>query len=389
MELHFSKKSEGFGQNIFSTLNEIKNRRLAEGRPVYNLSVGTPDFPPAPHVMEALSQAALDPENYKYSLCELPELIAAARRWYKRRYQVELADDEVMSLYGTQEGMAHIAMTLCDPGDVILAPNPCYPIFEVGPALCDARVEYYRLDEAKGYLPDLEGIPEEVARAAKAIVVSFPSNPVCATVPDSFYPRLIEFAKRHSLIVLHDNAYSEIVFDGASAGSFLAFEGAREVGVEFNSLSKSYNLTGMRISFMVGNREIVKRFKDTRSQIDYGIFYPVQKAAIAALDGPQDSVRKGCAEYERRRDALCGGLRSVGWQVPDSKGTMFAWAPLPKGYTNSLEFCMELLDKTGVICTPGSSFGSLGEGHVRFALVLPVPVIQELVEVIGGSGIIK
>ena len=203
------------------------------------------------------------------------------------------------------------------------------------------------------------------------------------------YEALIRFAEKYEIIILHDNAYSDIIYGGRRGGSFLAYDGARETGVEFYSLSKSYNLTGARISFVVGNKEIIKKFKTVRSQIDYGVFKPVQYGTVAALNGPQDAVITQCAEYERRNHALCGGLRSIGWNVPDSEGTMFAWAPIPEGYTSSEQFCMELAEKTGVICTPGNSFGSLGEGYVRFALVRDVPTMEKIVRIIDESGVLK
>ena len=209
------------------------------------------------------------------------------------------------------------------------------------------------------------------------------------TADDSVYEALIQFARKYNIIVIHDNAYSDIIYDGRKGGSFLAYEGAKEVGVEFYSLSKSYNLTGARISFVVGHKDIIRKFKTVRSQIDYGVFKPVQIGAIAALNGSQEAVIAQCEEYERRNKALCGGLRRIGWNVPDSEGTMFVWAPIPKGYRSSDEFCMDLAEKTGVLCTPGSSFGSLGEGYVRFALVCDVQTMEKIVEVIDASGILK
>lgn len=389
MDFHFAKRMDLFQEGIFSQLDARRREMERQGRRVYNLSVGTPDFPPAPHVMQALTEAASRPENWKYALSDRPELIEAVQNWYKRRYQVELEPAEIMSLYGSQEGLTHIGLAVCDPGDVVLAPNPGYPIFEMGPFLCGARIVHYDLLEEKGYLPDLSAIPEETARAAKMMVVSYPANPVCRTAPAGFYEELIAFAKKYDIIILHDNAYSEIVFDGQEGRSFLSFPGAKEVGVEYNSLSKTYNLTGARISFVLGNREIVGKFRTLRSQIDYGIFLPVQYAAAAALNGPQDGVERQRQEYQARRDALCGGFRSIGWNVPDSQGSMFVWAPLPEGYTNSVEFCFQLLERTGLLCTPGSAFGTLGEGHVRFALVQPVEVIREIVAAVRDSGIIR
>lgn len=389
MKLNVAQRMEEFQPGIFNVLDERRQQRLAQGLPVYNLSIGTPDFLPESHVVQALTQAASEPANYRYSLTELPELVEAVQHWYLRRYGVELEPEELMSIYGSQEGLTHIGWALCDPGDVVLVPDPGYPIFEMGPALCGAEIVHYPLKEENGYLPDLDGMDPELADRAKMMVVSYPANPVCVTAPDEFYHKLIAFAKAHNIIILHDNAYSDIIFDGRVGKSFLAYEGAKEVGVEYNSLSKTYNLTGARISFVLGNRQLIQTFRRLRSQIDYGIFLPVQHAAIAALNGPQDSVTRNRAEYQARRDALCGGLRSIGWDVPDSQGSMFVWAPLPKGYHNSVDFCFELLERSGLLCTPGAAFGQLGEGHVRFALVQPVPVMQEIVSAVAKSGMLN
>ena len=389
MELRFAKRMESFQPGIFNVLNDKKNEMIRQGRQVYNLSVGTPDFLPDENVMRVMRDACENPDNYKYSLGNLPALVEAVQNWYLRRYGVQLERDEIMSVNGSQEGIAHVALPLCDPGDLVLCPNPGYPIFEMGPWLCGAEIAYYDLLEENHYLPDLDAIPEEVARRAKMMVVSYPANPVCVTAPRSFYEKLVEFAQRNHIIILHDNAYSEITYDGREGISFLSIPGAKEVGVEFNSLSKTYNLTGARVSFVVGNREIIQNFSKVRSQIDYGIFLPVQLAAVEALNGPQDGVAARRAEYQRRRDALCGGFRSIGWNVPDSEGSMFAWAPIPEHYTDSVTFCMDLMERSGLICTPGSAFGSLGEGHVRFALVQPVDKMQEIVAAVDRSGILR
>ena len=389
MELHFAKRMESFQPGIFNVLNDKKNELLKAGRTVYNLSVGTPDFLPDENVMRAMQEACKDPDNYKYSLGNLPELVKAVQNWYQRRYGVALDSEEIMSVNGSQEGIAHVALPLCDPGDVVLCPNPGYPIFEMGPWLCGAEIAYYDLHEENHYLPDLDAIPEDLAKRAKMMVVSYPLNPVCVAAPRSFYEKLIAFAKKYNIIILHDNAYSDIIYDGREGISFLSVPGAKEVGVEFNSLSKTYNLTGARISFVVGNREIIQAFSKVRSQIDYGIFLPIQRAAVEALNGPQDGVKARREEYQRRRDALCGGFRSIGWNVPDSEGTMFVWAPIPEHYSDSVTFCMDLMERSGLICTPGSAFGSLGEGHVRFALVQPVEKIREIVAAVDACGILK
>ena len=389
MELHFAKRMESFQPGIFNVLNDKKNELLKAGRTVYNLSVGTPDFLPDENVMRAMQEACKDPDNYKYSLGNLPELVEAVQNWYQRRYGVALEPEEIMSVNGSQEGIAHVALPLCDPGDVVLCPNPGYPIFEMGPWLCGAEIAYYDLHEENHYLPDLDAIPEDLAKRAKMMVVSYPLNPVCVAAPRSFYEKLIDFAKKYNIIILHDNAYSDIIYDGREGISFLSIPGAKEVGVEFNSLSKTYNLTGARISFVVGNREIIQAFSKVRSQIDYGVFLPIQRAAVEALNGPQDGVKARREEYQRRRDALCGGFRSIGWNVPDSEGTMFVWAPIPEHYSDSVTFCMDLMERSGLICTPGSAFGSLGEGHVRFALVQPVEKIREIVAAVDACGILE
>ena len=389
MKLTFSDKTEMFGEGIFAVLNEKKNEMVKEGKKIYNLSVGTPDFEPPEHIRKAVAEAALKPENYKYSLTDLPELTEAMQSLYQKRFGVQLEKNEIMSMNGSQEGMTHFAWALCNPGDVVLVPNPGYPIFKIGPELCDAVTVEYPLYEKNNFLPKLEDIPEETARKARFMVVSYPSNPVCSAADDCFYQELIAFAKKYDIMILHDNAYSDIVFDGKKGGSFLQYEGAKEVGVEFYSLSKSFNYTGARVSFCVGNAQIVEKFRTIRSQSDYGIFYPVQYGAIAALTGPQDSVAEQCKKYERRSRTLCRGLSQIGWKVKDTQGTMFVWAPLPEGFHNSNEFCMELMEKSGVICTPGSSFGSLGEGYVRFALVLPEKELQAAVESIRKSGILN
>lgn len=389
MNFQFSNNLDYFNTGIFNILDEKKQKLVNEGKKVYNLSVGTPDFKPDSHVIEALCEASKDPNNWKYALNDLPQLIEAVISFYKERFNVKLTKDEIMSIYGSQEGLTHISFSLCNEGDIVLVPNPGYPIFEIGPYLSGAELYFYDLKEENNYLPKLNEIPKDVLSKAKMMVVSYPLNPVCAIAPYEFYDELITFAKENNIIIIHDNAYSDIIYDGNIGGSFLSHEGAKDVGVEFYSLSKSYNVTGARISFVLGNSEIIKHFKMLRSQIDYGIFLPIQYAAIAALTGPQDSVKLHCIEYEKRRYALCSGLRNIGWNVKDSKGSMFVWAKIPNKFNNSYDFCIELMEKSGVICTPGSAFGSLGEGYVRFALVLPVNEIEELIQSIDNSGILK
>ncbi len=389
MNIKFAHRMKDYEAGIFQVLNEKKDEAERQGRTIYNLSVGTPDFPPAAHVVEAVVKASAKPENYKYALIDIPELIEAVQTRYKKRYGVTLQKDEIMSVYGSQEGIAHICLSLCDPGDVVLMPNPGYPIFGIGPSLAGAEVVTYDLKEEDHYLPDLDGMAEEVLARAKCMIVSYPLNPVCKAAPDEFYEKLIPWAAAHEILIIHDNAYSDIIYDGREGKSILRIPGAKETAVEFYSLSKSFNYTGARVSFLTGNKDVVACFKRLRSQIDYGTYLPVQYGAVAALNGSDQMVKDQCAEYQRRRDTLCGGLRKIGWPMEDSEGTMFAWAKIPAGYTDDVAFVMELVEKSGVLCTPGSSFGTLGKGHVRFALTMPVEKIKEAVEAIAASGMIR
>lgn len=388
MSIQFAERMKDYEAGIFQVLNEKKDEAERQGKKIYNLSVGTPDFPPAQHIVNAVVEAAKKPENYKYALVDIPELISAVQKRYEKRYGVTLEADEIMSVYGSQEGIAHICMTLCNAGDVVLVPNPGYPIFEIGPSLAGAEVVTYDLTKDNHYLPDLDNMDEGLLARAKCMIVSYPLNPVCKAAPDDFYERLIPWAMKHNIVIIHDNAYSDIIYDGRVGKSILRIPDAKKIAVEFYSLSKSFNYTGARVSFLTGNSDIVASFKRLRSQIDYGTYLPVQYGAVAALTGSDQMVKDQCAEYQKRRDALCGGLRAIGWPVEDSEGTMFAWAKIPDGYSDDVDFVMELVEKTGVLCTPGSSFGTLGKGHVRFALTMPVEMIMEAVEAIASSGII-
>lgn len=386
--MHFIKAGENAESNIFNQLENKKRALLASGQDVINLSIGTPDFPPAPHIMEAVSQAALIPEQYQYSLTETRSLLDAVQGWYSRRYGVTLADDEIMAVSGSQEGIAHIGFALAKPGDLILAPDPGYPIFSFGPMMAGAQVGLYPLYEKNNWLLDFDDVPSDIANRAKAMVVSYPNNPTTAVAPIDFYERLVFFAKRHDILIVHDNAYSDLLLNGEQGISFLSLPGAKEIGVEFNSLSKTYNLTGMRVSFALGNRDVLAKFRAFRSQIDYGMFYPAMAGAVAALTGSQDVVTKNRNGYIARRDALYGGLRNIGWNVPDAQGTMFVWAKIPPHYADSVTFVTDLMEKTGVICVPGDSFGEQGRGFVRFALVVPPERMQEAVNRISRSGIL-
>ena len=387
--MEFSKRMKLFGDEIFAALNDKKVALEAQGRTIYNLSVGTPDFAPAPHIRQALLDAAADPENWKYSLRDIPEMLQAVCSYYKRRFGVDITPDQVASCNGSQEGCGHIGMVLCDEGDTVLLPNPCYPVFIAGAKLAGAVPFYYPLVKEHGFLPYVKGIPEDVARRAKYMIVSLPANPVGSVGNPALYEELVAFAKKYDILLIHDNAYSDIIFDGAEGRSLFNTPGAMDVGVEFFSLSKSFDVTGARISFLVGRPDVVAAFRRLRGQIDFGMFLPVQQAAIAALTGPLDMVKDQCRVYQQRRDALCGGLRSIGWDVPDSHGSMFVWAPIPAKYASSMDFCMDLVEKSGVLCTPGSSFGPAGEGYVRFALTMPAERIAQAVQAIADSGILN
>ena len=381
-----STRLDRFETGIFASLNAEKDRLIKEGRQVYNLFIGTPDLAPPAHVLEAASKASLEPENWKYSLAETDELLEAVCDYYGRRFDVEISSDMIIAVNGSQEGMGHIGMALCDKGDVVLLPDPGYPAFYAGAALGDAEIVYYPIVKENGFMPRLDLLDEEILKRTKYIVLSYPSNPVGAVADKAVFEEIIGYAKKYGFLIINDNAYSDIIFDGKQGFSFLSLDGAQEVGAEFFSLSKSFNVTGARISFLIGNKDIVGALKKLRSQYDFGMFYPVQKAAVAALTGPLDSVKAQCVEYEKRRDALLEGLKKYGWEIPKSQGTMFVWAPLPKGFTDSKKFCEDLVKETGVLCTPGIAFGPNGEGYVRFALVLPPEKLTEIADVIGKSG---
>lgn len=383
-----SQRLDRFGAEVFASLNNKLLALKAQGKTIYNMSVGTPDFKPYDHVVEALTQAAQDPEMWKYALRDLPELKQSVCDYYERRFGVSgITPSMVQSCNGTQEGVGHLGLALLDPGDTILVPDPCYPVFEAGAKIADAKLEYYPLVAEHNYLPYVAGIDPEVADRAKYMIVSLPANPVGSVGMPEIYEEIIAFAREHDLLIVHDNAYSDIVFDGEPGGSFLQYPSALEVGVEFFSLSKSFNVTGARIGFLVGREDVVSAFAKLRGQIDFGMFFPIQKAAIACLNGPRDEVEAQRLKYQERRDALCDGLEDLGWERPNAHGSMFVWAKLPGGRTDSMAFCEELMEKAGVVVTPGASFGPSGEGHVRMALVLPPDQIALAVEAIREAGL--
>ena len=386
--MEFAKRMEQFGEGVFSRLAEMRRSRVAEGKEVFDLSIGAPNIPPATRIMEVMAKAVMEPKNYVYAINDTQEMLQAVAKWYQRRYDVALdAETEICSLLGSQDGLSHIALSILDAGDVMLVPDPCYPIFADGPRLAGAELYYMPQKKENDYVIQLDDIPEEVAQKAKFMLVSYPNNPTAAMAPESFYHKLVDFAKKYDIIVLHDNAYSELVFDGRSWGSFLSIPGAKDVGVEFNSLSKTYGLAGARIGYCLGNSRVVSMLKTLKSNMDYGMFLPIQAAAVEAITGDQSVVAETRAAYERRRDVLCDGLIEAGWQMDKPPGTMFVWAPVPEQYADSESFVRDLLDRTGVLVTPGSAFGPSGEGYVRMALVQSEEDMQRIVEAVKQSGI--
>ena len=386
--MEFAKRMNQFGEGVFSRLAAMRKDRTAQGKEVYDLSIGAPNIPPAKRIMEVMAEAVMNPANYVYAINDTQQLLEAVAQWYKRRYQVELdSDTEICSLLGSQDGLSHIALSILDPGDVMLVPDPCYPIFADGPRIAGAELYYMPLKRENDYVIQLQDIPEEIANKAKFMLVSYPNNPTAAMAPESFYHELVAFAKKYDIIVLHDNAYSELVFDGKTCGSFLSIPGAMDVGVEFNSLSKTYGLAGARIGFCVGNKDVVGMLKTLKSNMDYGMFLPIQAAAVEALEGDQSIVAETRQAYEQRRNVLCDGLIAAGWHMDKPQGTMFVWAKIPAQYKDSESFVEDLFNRTGILVTPGSAFGPSGEGYVRMALVQSEETMKKIALRAAQSGI--
>lgn len=384
--MKFSKRMDLLAEGVFSRLDEEKQNMLASGKAVYDFKIGSPNIAPSKEVMDALITAAQQPESYMYSLHDTKELKETIQAWYRKRYQVELdTETEILSLQGSQEGLAHVALALCDEGDIVLIPAPSYPIFANGPKIAGAELYEMPMLKEYDYLIQFDAIPEEIAEKAKMIIISYPNNPTGATAPDSFYEELIQFAKAHDIIVIHDTAYSNLVFDGEEGKSFLYYAGAKDIGIEFNSFSKTYGMAGARIGICVGNAEIVGILRKLKSNIDYGMFLPIQKAAIAALTQDQSIVKETRETYQRRRNRIVAGAAAAGWHIASCKSTMFLWAQIPEGYGSSEEFALNLLKCSGMLVTPGSSFGAYGEGFVRIALVQSDEVIEQALQALKES----
>lgn len=371
--MRFSAVMEKLESGIFTELARQKTALINEGADIIDLSIGTPDIPPAACVKRAIADEALKDENYVYAIEDLPELKAAASGWYRKRYGVFIDPDrEVCAVLGTQEGLAHCCLPLIDPGDTVILPDPCYPAFYTGAALAHADIFRAPQKPGNGFILDFSDIPEEVAKCAKLMIVSYPNNPTAAVAPDSFYNDLIAFARGYDIFVIHDNAYSELAFDGLKIGSFLSFPSAKDIGAEFNSLSKTFGFAGARLGFCFGNSDYIGMLKRFKSNTDFGIFLPVQKAGVRALQSTPEEIRYTAMQYEKRRDVLIESFAQAGWSIDRPKATMFVWAKIPGGFSaDDIRFSKALAQKTGVIVVPGSAFGESGRGYVRMALVQP------------------
>jgi len=348
------------------------NEKRARGEEVITFAIGDPDIPTPSHIIERLCQEAQNPANHRYPESDsLPELRQAVAEWYKRRFDISFdADSEVLPLIGAKEGIAHIAFCLIDPGDIALVPEPGYPVYPVSTMLAGGTSHYMPLTRENNFLPDLDSIPKDIANKAKFMWLNYPNNPTGAVANLDFFNKVVKFAQQHNLVVCHDAPYTEVAFDGYRPVSFLQADSAREVGVEFHSLSKSYNMTGWRIGMVVGNDEIVGALNTLKSNLDSGIPQAIQYAAIEALTGPQDCIEQHNAIYQRRRDLVVEGLRSIGLEAESPKASLYVWAKVPEGYT-SVEFTSVLLEQVGVVVTPGGGYGKHGEGYVRLSLTVP------------------
>jgi LL-diaminopimelate aminotransferase len=379
-----SQRLSRLGSAIFTEMAEWKREVIASGMDVIDLGIGSPDRPPSKRVMEALQTAVRNPQNYGYPTSEGSlRFRQAVARWYLRRFGVGLDPErEVLALMGSQDGLAHLALAVTDPGDLVMVPDPGYPIYAASLVLADANPYPLPLRADHNYLPRLQDIPESIAKQAKLIILNYPSNPLSAVADRPFFEQLVAFAKRYGVIIAHDLAYSEMAFDGYRPISLLEIPGAKDVSVEFHSLSKSFNMAGCRIAFMVGNRDVVKALKIVKSNIDYGVFLAVQEAGVAALEEDMENEETVSSIYQTRRDIVIEGLAEAGWHIPKPKATMFIWAPIPKGWT-SRQISREMLYRAGVVVIPGDAFGAEGEGFVRIALVQDEERLREAVRRIG------
>ena len=366
---------------LFQEIDRLKAELMAKGVDVINLGVGDPDLPTPGHIVEELGRAAKDPANHQYpSYSGMNDFKGSVARWYGRRFGVELdAGSEVLTLIGSKEGIAHLPLAFINPGDLALVPSPAYPVYYITTMFAGGESYFMPLLRENGFLPDLKAIPPDVARRAKLIFINYPNNPTGATAERDFFRRIIDFAREYDLIVCHDAAYTEMGFDGYRPMSFLELPGAKDVGIEFHSLSKTYNMTGWRLGFAVGNAGILGGLGQVKSNIDSGAFNAVQYAGIAALEADQSCVAEMQKIYQDRRDALIGGLREIGLNPEMPKATFYVWCPIPAKY-KSKEFTALLLREAGIVTTPGSGFGEPGEGYIRLALTVSKERIEEAIQ---------
>ncbi len=370
--MRIAKRIENLPPYLFVEITKKIAEKKAKGEDVVSFAIGDPDIPTPSHIIDKLCQAARDPANHRYPESDgLPELRRAIAEWYKQRFGVSLdPDKEVLPLIGAKEGIAHIALCFIDPGDIALVPDPAYPVYSIGTMLAGGRPYYLPLTEKNNFLPDFSSIPEHIAQRAKLLWINYPNNPTAAVADLDFFNRTVDFARRHNLAVCHDGPYTEVAFDGYQPVSFLQADGAKEVGVEFHSLSKSYNMTGWRIGMVVGNAMMVNALKTVKSNMDSGIPQAIQYAAIEALRGSQDCIQAHNAIYQRRRDLVVDMLNSIGIEAKPPKASMYVWAKVPEGYS-SADFATDLLEQVGVVVTPGLGYGKSGEGYVRLSLTIP------------------
>ncbi|MBA7506751.1 LL-diaminopimelate aminotransferase [subsurface metagenome] len=366
-----SKRVENLAPYLFVEITKKIAERKAKGEDVVSFAIGDPDIPTPPHIINRLCQAAQDPANHRYpETAGLPKLRQAIAEWYKRRFGVSLdADNEVLPLIGAKEGVAHIAFCFIDPGDIALVPDPGYPVYSISTNLVGGEPYYMPLTEENNFLPDFNTIPDDVLKRAKLLWINYPNNPTGAVADLDFFNRVVKFAQQHDLAICHDAPYTEVAFDGYQPVSFMQAEGAKEVGVEFHSLSKSYNMAGWRIGMVVGNPTMVDALKRLKSNLDSGIPQAIQYAAIEALTGPQDCIQEHNAIYQRRRDLAIDMLNSIGLKAKPPKASLYIWAKVPEGYT-SMDLATDLLEKVGVVVTPGVGYGKGGEGYVRLSLTI-------------------
>jgi LL-diaminopimelate aminotransferase len=385
--MKLAARMKAFSTSIFSELSIYIKQKCSEKNDMIDLSIGSPDLPPPPFVMKALSRYASDPKAYGYTLKGTREFHEAVAFYYQTAHHVSLhPETEIMYVIGSQDGLVHLPMAFADPGDIILVPDPGYPAYATGIAMAEAVPYFMPLRKENDFLPNLREIPQEIAEKAVLMFLNFPGNPVPALATEAFFREVVEFAKRYNIIVVSDFAYSELYYDGNKPISFLSILGAKEVGIELNSLSKSYNMAGCRIGYICGNEEIIRILSNFKSNLDYGIFLPIQQAAIAALTEGASFCEQNRAIYQSRRDCFVDGLASIGWHVDRPKAGMFIWAEIPKGW-NSLDFTYALIDRAGVVVTPGHAFGPSGEGYVRIALVEGEDKLLRAVEKLKQSGI--